>query len=319
MADHDVDHRLTSDPESDHRVWNNDHEPVLTVDPPAVVELECPDANGGDVTPATTAADLRGAEFPGHLLTGPIAVEGARPGDVLEVELLSISHRGYGYTIVPPGESGGGLLPGEFPEPAIHHWDLDGEVGKFVAGIEVPLAPFPGTIGVAPARDGDLPTTPPRAVGGNMDVTALTEGATLYLPVEVAGALFSVGDGHAAQGNGEVCLTAIEAPLELTARLDIRDDIDIDQPRLRSADPPVTEGPTFATTGIAPDLMDGAKKAIRGMIDHLTANYDLSRTEAYMLCSVTVDLQINEVVNEPNWVVSAHVPERPLEPARTDK
>lgn len=191
MAQYDIDHSLDADDGPGHHAWNNDHDPVLTIEPPAVIDFGCPDTNGGAVTEATTVDDLEDADVPGHLLTGPVAVEGARPGDVLQVELLSVDHRGYGYTIVPPSDSGDGLLPGAFPEPAIHHWDLAGEVGRFVAGIEVPLAPFPGILGVAPARDGDLSTTPPRRVGGNLDVKYLTEGATLYLPIEAAGALFS--------------------------------------------------------------------------------------------------------------------------------
>lgn len=320
MAQHDIDHSLDVDDGPGHRVWSNDHDPVLAVDPPAVIEFGCPDTNGGEVTGTTTADDLEDADFPGHFLTGPVEIEGAEPGDVLEIELLSVAHRGYGYTIVPPGESGDGLLPEEFPEAAIHHWNLEGEVGQFVEGIEVPLAPFPGILGVAPGLDGERPTTPPRRVGGNLDVKYLTEGATLFLPVEVAGALFSIGDGHAAQGDGEVCLTAIEAPLDVTARLDLRTDLEIDYPRLRSPGPSGTvEGSTFATTGIGSDLMGATKDAIRGMIEHLTANYELSRVEAYMLCSVLVDLKINEVVNAPNWVVSAHVPERPLSPARIER
>jgi acetamidase/formamidase len=319
MSQYGIDHTLDVDDGPTHRAWNNDHDPILTVDPPVVIDFGCPDTNGGAVTEATAANDLGDTDFPGHFLTGPIAIEGARPGDVLEVELASIDHRGYGYTIVPPGDSEDGLLPGEFPDPAIHHWDLEGGVGHFVEGIEVPLAPFPGILGVAPARDGELSTTPPRRVGGNLDIKYLTEGATLYLPIEVAGALFSIGDGHAAQGDGEVCLTAIEAPLDVTARLDLHRGMEINGPRLHSPGTATTpEGPTFATTGIGPDLMEATKNAIRVMIDHLTGNYELSRVEAYMLCSVLVDLKINEVVNAPNWVVSAHVPENPLSPARID-
>jgi acetamidase/formamidase len=320
MATHGIDHTLDVDDGPTHRAWNNDHDPILTVDPPVVIDLGCPDTNGGAVTEATTADDLADADFPGHFLTGPVAVEGARPGDVLEIELLSVDHRGYGYTIVPPGDSGDGLLPSEFPEPAIHHWDLEGDVGHFVEGIEVPLAPFPGILGVAPERDGELSTTPPRRVGGNLDIKYLTEGARLYLPIEVAGALFSIGDGHAAQGDGEVCLTAIEAPLDVTARLDLHKEAAVDAPQLRSPATPTTpEGPTFATTGVGSDLMNATTDATGSMIDHLTGNYKLSRVEAYMLCSVLVDLKINEVVNAPNWVVSAHVPEEPLAPARTER
>lgn len=307
-----VDHRLDDTDENIHTVWNNGLDPILRVSPGDVIRFECRDANDGQINEDTTPDDLREPSGSGHHLTGPVAVEGAAPGDVLEVELLDLDHKGWGYTLFRAGELGYGLLPEDFPDPGLHIWDLDGDVGHFVDGIEVPLDPFPGVVGVAPAEDGEHSTTPPRNVGGNLDVKHMTQGATVYLPVEVDYALFSIGDGHAAQGDGEVCISAIEAPLSITVRLDVRSDMDIEQPEFRTSHPftPTgTDEPMYATTGISDDLMDATKLAVRHMIDHLSEERGLSRGDAYILCSTAVDLKINEVVDAPNWVVSAYLPE----------
>ncbi|MDX1744836.1 MAG: acetamidase/formamidase family protein, partial [Halobacteriales archaeon] len=155
-------------------------------------------------------------------------------------------------------------------------------------------------------------TAPPRDVGGNLDVKHLTAGSTVYLPVAVDGALFSIGDGHAAQGDGEVSISAIEAPMTITARLRLEPEMSIDQPEFRTTGPFTPTGvdeEMYATTGVADDLMDATKLAVHHMIDHLEAHRGLTRGEAYLLCSVAVDLKINEVVDAPNWVVSAYLPE----------
>lgn len=288
-----------------HTAWNNGLDPVLQVESGDIVRFDCWDANGDAITPETTADDLRSTQFDGHHLTGPVAVDGARPGDVLQVEILAAEHHGWGYTMFRPGEQGSGLLPEEFPDPAIHHWDLEGDVGRFVDGIELPLAPFPGNLGVAPAEPGEHSTTPPRAVGGNLDVKHLVAGSTLHLPVAVEDALFSIGDGHGAQGDGEVCVTAIEAPMSFTVRLSVRSDLDVDRPRFETpAMTPGVEGPALGTTGVADDLTIATKDATRSMIARLHGEHGLSRAEAYLLCSVAMDLRISEVVNEPNYVVS---------------
>ncbi len=305
------DHDLSDAAENVHHVWDNSLDPVLTVEPGEVVRFECRDAVDGQITEDSTAADMATVDFdPVHPLTGPVAVEGAAPGDVLAVELLEFEHKGWGFTGFLPGEMGLGLLPEDFEDPGLHVWDLDDDVGQFVNGIEVPLDMFPGIVGVAPAEDGAHDTLPPRDVGGNMDVKHLTEGSTVYLPVECEGALFSTGDCHAAQGDGEVCVTGIEAPMYVTARFDVRPDMNIEQPQLRTDHPFTPTGrdePMYATTGIAPDLMDATKKAVRHMIDHLVAERALTRAEAYILCSAAVDLKISEVVDAPNWTVTAYV------------
>ncbi|MDS0298811.1 acetamidase/formamidase family protein [Halogeometricum sp. S1BR25-6] len=310
---YDVDHDLSDDDENVHHVWDNSLEPLVTVEPGDVVRFECRDALDGQVGPDSGVDDLANATFdPVHPLTGPVAVEGAEPGDVLAVELLDFEHKGWGFTGFMPGEMGLGLLPEEFEEAGLHIWELEEDVAHFVDGIEVPLDMFPGIIGVAPGEDGEHDTLPPYDTGGNMDVKHMTKGSTVYLPVEVEGGLFSTADCHAAQGDGEVCVTGIEAPMYVTARFDVLKDKSIEQPQLKTTGPFTPTGsdePMYATTGIAPDLMEATKKAVRHMIDHLEAERDLTRGEAYILCSAAVDLKISEVVDAPNWTVTAYVPD----------
>ncbi|WP_336034539.1 acetamidase/formamidase family protein [Halobacterium yunchengense] len=307
------DYELSDDDANVHHAWDNSLEPVLTVEPGDVVRFECRDAVDGQVDMDSTAEDFGNVSFdPVHPLTGPVYVEGAEPGDVLEVELLGFEHKGWGYTGFMPGEMGLGLLPEDFEDPGYHAWNVADGVAEFVDGIEVPVDPFPGTIGVAPAEDGEHDTLPPRDVGGNMDVKHLTAGATVYLPVECEGALFSTGDCHLAQGDGEVCVTGIEAPMFVTARFDVREDKAIEQPEFESDHPYTPTGadePMYGTTGIAPDLMDATKEAVRHMIDHLHDERGLTRGEAYILCSTAVDLKVSEVVDAPNWTVTAYLPE----------
>jgi len=307
------DHELSDADENVHHAWDNSLDPVLTVEPGDVVRFECRDAVDGQVGTETTAEEFGEVSFdPVHPLTGPVYVEGAEPGDVLEVELLDLEHKGWGYTGFMPGDMGLGLLPEDFEDPGYHAWELADGVATFVDGIEVPLDPFPGTIGNAPAEDGEHDTLPPRDVGGNMDVKHLTEGSTVYLPVANEGALFSTGDCHAAQGDGEVCVTGIEAPMFVTARFDVLADKDVEQPEFESDHPYTATGedePMYGTTGIAPDLMDATKEAVRHMITHLHEERGLTRGEAYILCSAAVDLKVSEVVDAPNWTVTAYLPE----------
>ncbi|WP_126664118.1 acetamidase/formamidase family protein [Haloterrigena salifodinae] len=308
-----VDHRIDADDDTVHSDWDNGRKPALTVEPGDVVRISCRDATNGQLSPTSTAADVAALDIdPIHALTGPIAVEGARPGDVLAVELLKVEHEGVGYTLVLPGSAELGVLADEFPDPALHVWDLEGDIGHFVDGIEVPLNPFPGIVGVAPAEDGPHGTFPPRDVGGNIDVKQLTAGSRVYLPVAVEDALFSIGDCHAAQGDGEVCGTGIEAPMTVTCRFGLRSDRSIDRPQFETAGPFTPTGrdePMYGTTGIADDLMTATRRAVRSMVDHLQNERGLERDDAYMLCSAAVDLKINEAVNAPNWVVSAYLPE----------
>jgi acetamidase/formamidase len=293
-----------------HYGWSRDHAPVLSVATGTEVGFDVQDASGGQLRPGSTAASVAELDFERvNPVCGPIHVEGARPGDVLQVDIFAVTPRSYGWTGLIPGF---GLLADQFPEPWLHVWELAGGAAVFNERIRVPLEPFCGVLGVAPAEPGLHSVIPPRRVGGNMDTRQLRAGTTLYLPIEVEGALFGVGDTHAAQGDGEVCGTAIEAPMDVTLRLSVRTDLHIDGPEFDVAGP--LERPSaaaagyHATTGIAPDLMTATRQSIERMIDHLGRNHALRPEEAYALCSVAVDLRISEVVDAPNWVVSAFLP-----------
>jgi acetamidase/formamidase len=295
-----------------HYEWNNAIPPRLTIDPGDTVVFDTRDAADGYYTPASTSADVPGRPVRGHPLTGPVRVEGARPGDVLVVEILDVRPRAaHGWTHIRPGR---GLLPeAEFPKPFLHIWDLaDGTHARAGRGIAVPLAPFPGVMGVALDEPGGHSTMPPRKNGGNMDIKQLTAGTTLYLPVWVAGALFSIGDGHGAQGDGEVCISAVEMDARVTLRFDLRRGRSLFEPQLRTPGPALPgapAGPHFVTTAAGPDLFAAAQQAVRYMIDHLGLERGLSREEAYVVASVAVDLKISEIVDAPNWIVSAFLPE----------
>src|SRR2546427_504216 len=241
--------------------------------------------------------------------SGPGTV--ARPGDVLVVEIVEVRPRAsFGWTAIRPGR---GLLPeAEFAKPFLQIWDLaDGTHARMGHGIAVPIEPFPGVMGTALDEPGRHSTMPPRKNGGNMDVKHLVAGTTLYLPVWVDGALFSVGDAHAAQGDGEVCVTAVEMVARVTLRFDLQPRRALKEPQLRTRGPlsaGTNHGPFFATTAHGPDLFAAAQQAVRYMIDHLVTERGLSREEAYILSSVAGDLKISEIAHTPNWIVSAFLP-----------
>jgi amidase len=209
---------------------------------------------------------------------------------------------------------GFGLLADQFTDPELTVWSYDATTlapAVFGPGGRVPLKPFCGTLGLAPAEPGTHSIVPPRRVGGNMDTRDLAAGTVLYLPVEVAGGLFSVGDTHAAQGDGEVCGTAIESPMDVVLTFDLVKGAELPFPRFETPGPVtrhVDEKGYLVTTGVGPDLMEGARAAVAGMIDQLSAAQGMSPAEAYMLCSVCADLRISEIVDQPNWVVSFYFP-----------
>ncbi len=244
-------------------------------------------------------------------VSGPVFVKGARPGDTLAVEILELRPRDWGWTAIIPGF---GLLADEFPDPwlRISKVEEDARRVAFAESVTLPFEPFPGTIGVALPEPGEHSVVPPSVWGGNMDVKHLRVGTTLFLPVGVDGALFSVGDTHAAMGDGEVCGTAVEAPMDIVVRLSVRRDMTIAAPQYHFAagDLARTEAGSYhVTTGVGPDLMEAARDATRAMIGHLGSRYGLDREEAYALCSVACDLRIHEVVDVPNWVVGMFLPE----------
>ena len=292
--------------------WNNAIPPRIEIDPGDTVVFETRDAADRFYSRASTHADvLARGPFRGHPLTGPVRVRGARPGDALVVEILEVKPADFGWTAIRPGR---GLLPeADFAKPYLQIWDLaDGTHARAGKRLAVPLDPFPGVMGTALDLPGGPSTMPPRKNGGNMDIKHLTAGSTLYLPIWVDGALFSVGDGHGAQGDGEVCVTAIEMMAQVTLRFGLEAGRGFAEPRFRTRGPvaaAVERGPCYVTTAHGPDLFAGAQQAIRYMIEHLVEERGLSREEAYILCSVAVDLKISEIVDAPNWIVSAFLPE----------
>ena len=295
-----------------HLTWDKATPAALSVAPGETVTFEEIDAVMGQIAPDSGSDVITNLDF-AHVnpVAGPVYVDGAEPGDALKVTLLDFNPSGWAWTAIVPGF---GLLADDFPEAALHIWNCDkafaepAAMGDFA---RVPLKPFCGTTGVAHAEPGGHSTIPPYKSGGNMDIRDLSLGVDLYLPVQVEGALFSIGDPHCAQGDGEVCGTAIESPMGVTAKLDLVKGENLKFPRFE------TPGPVSrhldakgyeVTTGIGPDLMEASQNAVRGMIERLAKTKGLGADQAYMLCSVCADLRISEIVDQPNWVVSCYLP-----------
>jgi acetamidase/formamidase len=291
--------------------WDNAVPPVLTVGEGEAVTIHTREASNGQIVTESTVEAVTRLDFSNvNPVHGPIAVHGARPGDVLQIDLHSIDVSSWGWTANIPGF---GLLTEELNEPFLHIWNLDLEQkrAEFRPGITVPLDPFIGVIGLAPATPGQHSTVPPRRVGGNMDTRFMRAGTTLYLPVEVDEALLSLGDLHAAQGDGEICGTAIETSGTVTLSFTLHHGRNLRFPSYQ-VDGRLTrtseEQGFYATTGIGPDLLEATRDAARGMISYLGEQHGLSELEGYALCSVAADLKISEVVDYPNWVVSYLLP-----------
>ncbi|KAK2000751.1 formamidase-like protein [Colletotrichum falcatum] len=294
--------------------WSRASPPQITVAPGNTVTFDLLDSSGGQVTPASTVSDLAALDLSTFdPIFGPVQIAGAVPGDVLEVEFLSLETSGWGFTGIFPGF---GLLADEFPDHALRHYTwVPGAAAHvdFAPGIRVPLRPFLGWAGVAPAEEGDFSTIPPLETGGNMDCRHVTQGTRLYLPVRVPGAMFSCGDGHAAQGDGEVCGTAIETPIRAALRFALRRDMPyVTSPHYDTRGSvhggAQTDPAVYAVLGIAPDLLEASRKALRSLIAHIVATRGLGRVEAYMLCSIAADLKIAEAVDMPNFAVAASLP-----------
>jgi acetamidase/formamidase len=348
-----------------HNRWNRDLPPAATVRPGEVIQLLCRDAldigeAARNLTPeGTLTLDLGGV----HPLTGPVEVEGAEPGDVLEVEVLDVSPLvDFGYVVISPALGlfgslrphaaaplaafteasqfsdptpgpAAGAIPADQPYNSgapfvqLFHFERGQNTGyaTFTGAdtgtqARIPVSPFMGLFGVAPLRKGMYRTLPPNvsgAMGGNADIRQFVKGARIQLPVYAEGARFSAGDGHMAQGDGEVCVTAIETLMAVTLRFQVIKNTIIAGTRaiVPAADPTqlamsaemLAQG-YYHTTGTGPDLMENVKNAVRDMIDWLVSDQDVSLHEAYALCSVAGDLKISEVVDLPNWVVSMTLP-----------
>jgi acetamidase/formamidase len=298
-------HRL--DDRSPHAFWDNSLSPRLTIEPGDTVVFETLEGTGqiSPNSPHEALASLDPELI--HPLTGPVSIAGSEPGDTLEIEVLSLRHKGWGWNGVIPGF---GLLADEFEQPYLHHYELRGDECAFSDSIRIPYQPFCGVMGVAPEEEGRFTTAPPRRNGGNVDIRHLTRGARVFLPVLVEGALFSCGDCHASQGDGEVNGTGVETPMEVTLRFHLQHGHPLPELRFTTPAPlsSADSGSWFVTTAHGPDLFEDAQRALRYMIDHLVAERGLTRERAYCLCGATVDLRISEIVNEPNWIVSAYLP-----------
>lgn len=298
-----------------HNKWDNSLPPIFSVNDGDVITVETKEATDGQITSTSTVKDLYSLDFDKiHPLTGPIEIKGAEPGDVIEVEFIEFKDKGWGWTAVIPGF---GFLadeqytaPIDLKGPALKIWDVKNNYAYAKFGdlkVKIPTYPFPGVIGVALPQRGKFSTIPPRENGGNMDIKHLTEGSKLYLPVFVKGALLSVGDTHLAQGDGEVCGTAIEAPLEVTMKIRIIKNLGLTQPVFYTNKVKKMEFEEYlAYPGIDSNLWVASKKAIKGIISILSKY--MTPVEAYMLASVAVNLRISEVVDVPNWIVTAYLP-----------
>src|SRR4051795_5495731 len=268
-----------------HFQWDTGNEPVLEIDSGDTVVVETRDVSDNQIGPDSTTDVIAGLNWDRFSpLAGPIAVRGAEPGDTVAVEILDLHTRGWGWTAILPEL---GLLPQDFPDPYLRVFDIsNGEVIRFRDDVEIPITPFFGTMGVCPAGASAQPVMPPGTFGGNMDTRQLTIGTTLYLPVQVPGALFSCGDAHAAQGDGEVCVTGIESPMDVTLRFTLDKGRSIPAPQYRTAPtltPRVDGGGFYGTTGVGPDLYVAAQDAVRAMVDHIATGWDLDPKDAYVL------------------------------------
>jgi acetamidase/formamidase len=287
-----------------HHEWDLSLEPTLAIASGDVVHLDLPVAGRGQVALGARYEDTSFDLATIYNLLGPIHVEGAEPGQTLEVEVVSLQPGGWGWTAFLPEL---GLLPDDFPEPYLRTFEIDGVSVEVAPGIRVPCEPFLGTMGNHPGEPERSLPFPPHRGGGNMDNRHLVAGSTVSLPVWVAGARFSCGDPHAMQGDGEVCVAALECDMQATLRFRLLDR-SLPAPMFTSP-PPTRDGEgTVGTMGIDSDLMEGSRLAVRAMIDWLEAEHGLTREDAYVLCSLAGDLKIHEIVDAGVWNVGFTLP-----------
>ncbi|KAK4609471.1 putative formamidase [Fulvia fulva] len=312
-----------------HLNWDNRQPPQLTVNSGDVVTFDCIDGSNYQINLNSTAKDVANLDTSiADPVFGPVYINRAEPGNALEIEVLELEHADWGWTAIVPGF---GLLGDEFPEAHLKIWNLptsttltNGEsklnghshqrLAPFNDKIHIPIHPFMGTMGVAPSQPGAFSTIPPLDTGGNIDCRHITRGTKLILPVRTPGALFSCGDGHAAQGDGEVCGSAIETPMRVTVRFKVvKSQPHVQSPHFwspprRLEDEVLPDKGSYSTMGIDEDILEATRKAVRAMIEWLGVTKGLERVEAYMLCSVAVDLKMSEIVDMPNFAIVATVP-----------
>jgi acetamidase/formamidase len=285
--------------------------------PGDTIKLEVIDSAGGEIKPTTTVADLPHLNYERFApLTGPVSVDGAEPGDALKITILELIPSGWGWSAVTTRY---GILADQFPDAHLKIWSYDRTCSTPVMYnnvARVPLKPFPGIIGLSPGSEETQPSLPPYRTGGNLDVRDLSVGTVLYLPVEAQGGLLSVGDTHAAQGQGELAGTALESPMSIVLKVDLVKDAQLRGPQFTTPGPVARHldaAGYHVTCGVSPDLMEGARLAVMQMIDLLGREHGMSSMDAYLLCSVCADLSISELVNKPVHVVSLYFPRIVLE------
>ncbi|HKV89230.1 MAG TPA: acetamidase/formamidase family protein [Candidatus Dormibacteraeota bacterium] len=296
-----------------HFKWDHSLPPAVEIQAGEVVRFETEEVTAGQLKKGDPAARLGELDFDRlYPLGGPVYVHGAMPGDVLEVEILELKTGAWGWAAILPGL---GLLQSDFTDPYVRYFDLEDRTSAELRhDIHIPIAPFCGTMGVATDEPGAHDVLPPTKGAGNIDTRHLTAGARLYLPVFVPGALFSAGDCHAAQGDGEVCVTGIECPMTFSLRFGVVKGGSLRPWSYHFVTPAAPLQPRsdaagyHAVTALGPDLMENARNAVRDTIGWLVADHGLSREDAYVLCSLAGDLRISQIVDQPNFGVSFYLP-----------
>ncbi len=298
-----------------HNKWDNSLKPIISIQNEDEIEIETKEASDGQITKSSTKEDLKKLDFNLiHPLTGPIEIEGAEPGDALEIEFLNFSDFGWGWTAVIPGfgflSQDSYTTPIDLAGPGLKIWNSEEGYAKAKFGkvsVKIKTFPFPGVIGTALPYPGKWSTIPPRENGGNLDIKHLTTGSKIYLPVFKKGGLLSIGDTHLAQGDGEVCGSAIEAPLKVKIKVKIIKNMNILQPIFYTSKVKEMDYEEYiAYPGISQDLWNATKTAVKGIISILS-NF-MEPIEAYMLSSAALDLKVSELVDVPNWIVTAYFP-----------
>lgn len=301
----------TLDSSITYNAWDNRLEPRITIEPGDEILIEMADSSDSQVKPDMSSEEFAKINFERiHALTGPIAIAGAKPGNTLKIEILEYIHKGWAWTSINPEKC---FLPEDFNAFFLHHWQLEESSTTSMPGLNLALHPFCGIIGVQRAEQGVFRTRPPGPYGGNMDVKHLSKGATLYLPVLTPGAGLCAGDAHAAQGDGEVSINGMEAPMDVKLRVSISDDISVSDPYIQTPlelTPSAYAGKPFhGFISSGPDMVQCAKDAVRRAIDYLMKRLEISAEQALVVCSVVLDLKLSQVVNAPQFTVTGYLPE----------
>lgn len=289
-----------------HYAWDRDLAPALEIEGSGTVELDLLDSGAGQFDASSTHASLASLDLARvNPVTGPILVRGAEPGDALLVRVRELGTAAWGWSANIPGF---GLLAEDFPNPVLVHSKIGEKEVELDFGPVLPALPMIGTLGLALPEPGEHPLLPPSRHGGNMDIRQLGAGASVLLPVGVSGALLSLGDGHAAMGDGEICGTGVETSARAVLEIELVKDRRIPAPILETPAAARRTGVALVTTGIGPDLLTAAKDAARSLVDETVRRTGLSAVHAYILASLTADLIVSEIVDLPNYVVSMHLP-----------